>query len=498
MDGIEKPSFSPRRRFWAAVQVVISVVALGAACFLVNKISANHYVRTHLASEGEEMLSPLTVRLLDSITNRVKVIVFFDSNDPVFSSVEALLREYRLKCPNLEVEYVDYLRNPGRAQLVKDKYKLSFVSAGNNTYFKNLVLFDCNGRTKLVHGKELSDYDVSEVLSGESRRVKRKSFKGEMLFTSALFSVIDLEPQNVYFLEGHREMDYRSEGESGYSKFADILRQMNLELERLSLRGTNRVPEDCNLLVVAGPQDTIAQAELEKITAYLNGGGRAFILINSLFKKSGLEKLLPEFGVRLGYNFVLDEESTFTGQDMLVTNFVAHPIVKPLFNSGVYMVLPQSVSKVKGLSGADTAKVEEIAFTSDSGIAVTTDSQSGGYENPFQDFRGPIPVMAAVEKGGVQGVSNSRDLARLVVIGDSLCMRNQAIDSVANRDFVALAVNWLLERGRMMGGIGPRPVKEYRLTMTQSQIAAVRWLLLIGGPGIILGFGFVVWVRRQY
>jgi hypothetical protein len=49
----------------------------------------------------------------------------------------------------------------------------------------------------------------------------------------------------------------------------------------------------------------------------------------------------------------------------------------------------------------------------------------------------------------------------------------------------------------LLGGIMPRPVKEYRLSMTQAQRSTVRWILLAGIPGGVLLFGLVVWSRRR-
>jgi hypothetical protein len=46
-------------------------------------------------------------------------------------------------------------------------------------------------------------------------------------------------------------------------------------------------------------------------------------------------------------------------------------------------------------------------------------------------------------------------------------------------------------------GIGPRPVTEFRLTMTQSQQKTVRWLLLGALPGGVLVFGWLVWLARR-
>jgi hypothetical protein len=107
------------------------------------------------------------------------------------------------------------------------------------------------------------------------------------------------------------------------------------------------------------------------------------------------------------------------------------------------------------------------------------------------------PLIAAVEKGAIKDVPTERGTTRLLVAGDSVFLCNRSIHSVANRDFAALAVNWLLDRPHLLEDLGPRPVTEYRLVMTQRQLQAAEWLLLVGMPGSALFIGTLVWLRRR-
>ena len=112
-------------------------------------------------------------------------------------------------------------------------------------------------------------------------RRKPTAFLGEMAFTAALLDVTSPKPLKAYFLQGHGEHQIDSGDElAGYLKFASILHQNYIQSEPLSLLGTNAVPMDCNLLVIAGPREAIPDAELEKIEQYLNQGGRLLALFN--------------------------------------------------------------------------------------------------------------------------------------------------------------------------------------------------------------------------
>jgi hypothetical protein len=105
--------------------------------------------------------------------------------------------------------------------------------------------------------------------------------------------------------------------------------------------------------------------------------------------------------------------------------------------------------------------------------------------------------MVAVEQKPVLGVASARGPARMIVVGDSFFLGNRQIASGANRDFAGYAANWLLERAVLLNGIGPRPVTEFRLMMTQTQRQEIGWLLLGALPGGILIFGGFIWLARR-
>jgi hypothetical protein len=107
------------------------------------------------------------------------------------------------------------------------------------------------------------------------------------------------------------------------------------------------------------------------------------------------------------------------------------------------------------------------------------------------------PLIAAIEQKPVAGVSHPRGNTRIVVAGDSLFLDNQVIEAAANRDFVNYAVNWLVDRSELLGGIGPRPVTEFRLNLTRSQQQQISWLLLGVLPGAVLCLGGLVWLVRR-
>jgi hypothetical protein len=73
---------------------------------------------------------------------------------------------------------------------------------------------------------------------------------------------------------------------------------------------------------------------------------------------------------------------------------------------------------------------------------------------------------------------------------------NEYIAAGSNRDFANLTLAWLLDRSKFLA-IGPRPLTEFRLNITDGQIQVLKTALLAGMPGAVLVFGFGVWFRRR-
>ena len=144
-DSSHIASFSAAGKWAAVLNVLVSCASLLALVVMVNYLASRHFKRYQWMADERYRLSPMTMKMLDALTNRVKVIVFFNPDNSLFSSVKGLLNEYRLACPKLDVEFVDYLHAPGRAELIKTQYKI--VSATDD----NFVIFDSKGTFKLVY-----------------------------------------------------------------------------------------------------------------------------------------------------------------------------------------------------------------------------------------------------------------------------------------------------------------------------------------------------------
>lgn len=489
-DPKPQPSFSPGHRWRIGFDVVVRTALVLAVVVMVNYLSLYFGRRFFLSSQTRVQLAPQTLAILKALTNHVEVTLYYDKQDDFYPTIVALLNEYRSANPRLSIRAVDYVRDAGEAQKVKEQYNL------NSPTDKNLIIFDAGDKhVKIVNGDALVQVKLEQVPNPKEREFRRKpvAFMGEQVFTSMLLAVTTAKPFKAYFLQGHGEPSLADSDNFGYLKFGSILAQNYIAVTDLELNGDSGVPMDCNLLIFAAP--TVAhtvpfsEPELQQIEEYLKQGGRLLALFNydSIRRPTGLEPILQRWGVNVVADVVKDP-NTMTGQDIKVRRFSQHPVVNPLTQLSMQMILPRPIEAVKWQNPpADAPQVEELAFSSEKS------KLAGDSAEPPRSY----PLIAAVEQKPVAGVANPRGNTRLLVAGDSIFLGNHYIDGGCNRDFVSYAANWLLDRATLLKGIGPRPVTEYRLLMTRTQQREVRWLLLGALPGAVLLFGCLVWLTRR-
>jgi len=476
-------SFSPTVRRVISRRVVLAAVMAAICVVLANLLALRNPAQLVLARSADHSLSPLTKNVLGALTNEVRAVVLFNRQADLFEPVKNLLIEYERISPRLKLELVDPTRDSARAEAVQAELRLPIRSA------ENRVIIAANNAAKAINESELSILDLSEFM--DTREARRTHFSGERLFTSAIVAVTGGRQTKVGFVTGHGEHKASDTGgQWGYSKLAKLLQQKGLILQEIPLSGTNSIPADCRLLIVAGPRTPYDAGELAKLREFVDTGGSLFALFNfySLQRPTGLEKFLADYDFEIGFNEVSDSKNEQSGQGglLLVDVLDGHPVTKPILGSRLQMIIPRSVGLPEPEEGDEPPPVTILAHSSDDGKAGRRNRDN----QVTVEMEGKVPLIAAKLHA-----NDEHPPARIVVAGDSLFLGNSAIEAGANRDFAGLAVNWLLERDHLLA-IAPRDVTEYRISLTRAEMISITWVLLLVLPGGTLGLG-LLWWRRQ-
>jgi hypothetical protein len=496
-------SFSRGRRWGIFFSVIISIAAVAAIVVMLNYLGARHSLRFYWSNKTSQELSPATLSLLNTITNDVKVILYYDKSDDLYDDISGLLKQYHLHNSRIQVQTVDYNSDSSAAVRVRDKYEL-----GSR---KNVLIYDCNGHAKITSGDLLANYAVEQVQPADSPADTTAQpkptfdkhitqFNGEAIIDADLIRVTHSSSQ-AYYLSGNGEPPLEPSGAVNYAGFVAALSNSHIQTTNLYLNGTNAIPTDCNLLIIAGPREKLTSEELRKIRSYLAEGGRLFILFNGFSihpVDTGLESILADWGVQVNPDSVEDLDNMVKPGVMAVQEFNPNPehsCVSPLVGSRLYLFSPRSLqsNQKPATGGSDPPSVFGLAALTGPHI-VEHINGSAVRRDGLQPF-----VIMAVEKKNVQGVQE-RGTTRIIVTGDSyfLDTDNIDIDQGQNEEFAELAARWLLEQTQLLGGVAPRKVVDFRVMLTQAQMNSIRWIFLGAMPGGILLLGCLVWLRRRH
>src|SRR5215468_9213355 len=325
------------------------LVILGLAGFL----STRYHRRYDWSEAGIHSLSDQSQKLLAGLDQDVEVIAFYPSLDQ--SPVRDLLDRYAYVSPRFKVQYVD----PNERPELLAKYAIVPEKLGQG----------------LVH----------IGFGGESVEVDQPT---EEKITNALVKLARTGEKKVYFVEGHNE--HAIEGpagaeRTGYERAADALRNENYKVEKLLLASKPEVPDDADVVVIAGPTRPWLDVERR---------GSVFVMIDPR-AQTDLVDDVRSWGVKVDDDIVVDRKLALFGR--ATTPFAgsyapSHEITKDLRETTIFT----DVRSVR--AGDGPANLTELVFTGEDSwgeMDLKTFFDEGKAELKDDDLRGPVPVAVA-------------------------------------------------------------------------------------------------------
>jgi ABC-type uncharacterized transport system involved in gliding motility auxiliary subunit len=454
----------------ASILVVLAILAA------INYLSSRYNKRWDLTAARQFSLSDQTKKVLHDLKEPVKVRVFARSDD--FQRYRDRLDEYTYQSKQISTEYIDPEKKPGMAQ------QLGVTTLGT-------VVFEYKGRNE----KATSD--------------------GEQELTNALIKVIQGRQPKVYFTQGHGEKDTAGADRGGYSAIATGLTSSNFIVDKVVLAQQGAVPDDADILIIAGPKNDFLAPEIDAVKAYLAKGGKVLLMLDPVLKAdqpqpAALQALAKEWGIDAGNDIVLDISGMgrLLGTDESVPVAASYPphAISENFNLMTAYPLARSMTPVEGGVNGHTA--QKLVETSRNSWGET--NLKGLSTQPAKldddDKKGPVSLAAAVSAPATvtppkppaakEGETPKPAETRFVAIGDSDFASNAAIRITGNQDLFLNTVNWLAQQENLIA-IRPRDPEDRRITLTADNERVIFYLTVLIVPGLILLAGVQTWWRRR-
>ncbi|MEL6855253.1 MAG: Gldg family protein [Cyanobacteria bacterium J06607_13] len=305
------------------------------------------------------------------------------------------------------------------------------------------------------------------------------------------------------------------------------LQDENFTVAPLNLAETGGVPEDADVVVIAGPQQEFFEVEVIAIRDYLEAGGSLFVLIDPQVE-TGLEVLMSQWGVVPEDTIVIDTSGG--GQLVglgpaapLVTDYGDHPITDSFDQGRSFFPVarPLQIREVTGVEESpllftnqnshaqpiaenteitvDATKPPEGPFSLGVALsrpALEISSESPASEDSTAGDEETTESESAAEEAPAADTASSSE-ARMVVIGNSSFATDGLFDQQLNGDVFLNSVSWLSQIESPTLSIRPKEPTNRRLVMTLQQQIMLMLLALVVFPLLgLIGAG-TLWARRR-
>jgi ABC-type uncharacterized transport system involved in gliding motility auxiliary subunit len=440
--------------------MVVYTILFVALLVGVNWLGVRYNKRFDLSEAGAFGLSPQAKSVLSSLDKDVEIQAFLEGgHNP---EIESMLESFSYASPRVKTTLVD----PDKQPELAEKY-------GVRAY----------GTVRVAYG------DQSTTVSQPS----------EESITNALIKVSKQKAQTVCFVDGEGEPDIDdSQSAHGFAAAKEALAHENYTTKKLVLIQEGKVPDDCNVLVVAAPQRPLLPPEIDAIAAYLKKGGKAIFMLPPR-QGNELAPLLAQYGVKIGNDAVVDQvvrlfQGPQLGLNPIVSTYGEHPITKDIKERTVFP-LTRSVNPAEtkpGLTAVSLAKTSTSSWA-ETDLTTLFDAQSAVLEE--SDTKGPISIGVAVN-ANLKQLGLGEGEARLVVYGTAAFADNKNINTLYNRDLFLNSIGWLANQEELIS-IRPRTVRASRVQFSEDQATAIFYLSVLVLPELLMIAGLVVWWRRS-
>lgn len=451
-------TFSGRQARYSSNAIIMIVAFLLILIFGTAIVLANPVHIADMTEDNSNTLSPELVSAVKKLPDKVTATGFFASSDR--TSAEKLLSNIK-SSSNGKFEYA--FINP-------DQDPQAAMNAGITGDGKILMQM---GKQKTIVALASED----EILKG-------------------LLRLLNPESSVVYFLTGHGESDTQKSGNTSMSRALSTLESKNYTVKPLNLLIDNKIPTDARVIVIAGPDKPLSDAEVKLLKDFLGKGGSLIVMENPTVlthfgdaKDPLADMLAQDWGIKFNNDIVIDLNSPQPTTAAAAYYDSTHPVTINMNNLVAFFPFTRSLdasSAPQNVTLSEIVKTNERSWGETDFASLSQGGQVGLNNN---EKVGPLTLAVAGENSATKG--------RVVVFGTSGFAVDQMFDAYGNGDMFVNSVDWTAEQ-ESIANITPKNQTQ-RTFNVPSQI---HWVLILLSaifviPGLVLLGGISTWLARR-
>ena len=416
----------------------------------VNIISYFLFIRIDLTSNKKYSLSPVSKTMIKKIDKDISVTLFM--SEGLTPDKVKLGREFR--------------------HLLKE-----YKTISNKVFTINTIIPNNRDKEALAEqlgiepiAQEIAERDmvkIQKVYFGAVIQIGDKKETINILPTTALEYEVtrrlkeacDTTKPTIGFLRGHNEM-LRQKTQLIEHELSHSAKIESMRIDQFTDLN------DYKVICIVGPKESFSKEELVRLEQYLEQGGRLYIALNhavgqisysqnnGFINRVGIEDMLEEFGLKINYDFVVDNYCgrILVTQDQgflqlqsdrhfpyipIIQNFSSHVITKGL--NAMLLQFASSITNVKTTSAYTfTPLAKSSSISGVQKVPVFFDIYKTWTRK--HDFNHPYNTVAAL-------LSNEDNNSAIVVITDADFMQDKFFDPfyISNINFAVNSIEWLAD-----------------------------------------------------
>lgn len=457
-----------------SVGMIVAAVAVTVVLNMVVGQLPGSWTSLDLTGSKLYSLTDQTKEYLKNIQEDITIYVLVneDNEDTVLGQT---LDRYEDLSEHIHVQYVDPIQNP--------RFHTQYTSGSVST---NSLIVVSDKRSKVIDAGDI--YVTSYDYDGYNYSSSITGYDGEGQITSALDYVLSDDIPTVYMTEGHGEQSLSATFKGGLDK-------ENVEYETVNLMNFETVPEKAACLVINAPSSDLSEDDLNKVTAYLDQGGKVILILGYReIPTPNLNALLAYMDLSIADGLVVEEDQNNYYQ---VPFYILPTVAAGSYTTGIYGNYYVFAPYSQGILVPETQEGSEIRYnsflrTSSGAYAMRDFENATEYGKQEGDAQGPFSL-------GVEAVKTlETGEATMIVYSSDQMFTDSASLMVggANQMLFTNTVSRFVDHETSVS----IPAKNYEvstLLLSQKNALILGLITVILLPLGSLVTGFVVWFRRR-
>jgi len=408
-----------------------------------------------------------TKAMVTSLTEPVQVFLFFPNGNKVLEQIDGYFDEL---VPTADGKLTVEVKDQALAAGLAEELKLN-----DNGW----VVFR-RGEEQPVKFKMKTDLD-----RGAKRDLRRLDELVQKNLLKATRGTL-----NAYFVMGHGEASQRIKDDDWrkMSQLRKYMQNQSYKLNDLSVvQGlADKVPEDADVLILAGPQKPLLPEEERSLIQWMDQGGKLIVLVDG--RGDPLAGLLDHLGLRANMGLLNDPKRRLRNASPYIVatdRYGTHTTVSALSKAKAPVVLPAPI----GLEETSTGTTKRTVLVRSYGTAFA-DSNRNGAQDP--DEKAKVHNMAYAVEGGVEGSE-----WRAVVVGNQGFVSDQALAQGwgAGAALFVDSLRWLAGEEEVVGNTESE--EDVKIDHSPGGQKWWFWGTIFAVPLLILGLGIGRFLLRR-